>query len=75
MPRHSFLALNGEWPAFHTEDCEPFRGSDLNHIPLTDEYDGGDDLPEEVDVRLGELEAAIDRYPVIGQPLQRVSRR
>lgn len=42
---------------------------------LTDEYDGDDDLPEEVDVRLGELEAAIDRYPVIGQPLQRVSRR
>lgn len=29
---------------------------------LTEEYDGGDDLPEEVDVRLGELEAAIDGY-------------
>jgi ParB family transcriptional regulator, chromosome partitioning protein len=29
---------------------------------LTGEYDGGDDLPEEVDVRLGELETAIDAF-------------
>ncbi|MCB2057746.1 MAG: ParB N-terminal domain-containing protein [Novosphingobium sp.] len=29
---------------------------------LTDEYDGDDDLPEEVDARLGELETAIDGY-------------
>lgn len=38
---------------------------------LTEEYDGGDDLPEEVDVRLGELEAAIDGYvhrPAIYDP-------
>ena len=29
---------------------------------LTEEYDGGDDLPEDVDARLGELEALIDGY-------------
>ena len=29
---------------------------------LTGQYDGGDDLPEEVDARLGELETAIDGY-------------
>jgi ParB family transcriptional regulator, chromosome partitioning protein len=29
---------------------------------LTEQYDGGDDLPEEVDVRLGELETAIDAF-------------
>ena len=29
---------------------------------LTEQYDGGDDLPEEVGVRLGELEAAIDAF-------------
>lgn len=29
---------------------------------LTEQYDGGDDLPEEVDARLGELETAIDRF-------------
>jgi ParB family transcriptional regulator, chromosome partitioning protein len=29
---------------------------------LTEQYDGGDDLPEEVDARLGELETAIDAF-------------
>jgi ParB family transcriptional regulator, chromosome partitioning protein len=29
---------------------------------LTEQYDGGDDLPEKVDVRLGELETAIDAF-------------
>lgn len=29
---------------------------------LTGEYDGGDDLPDEVDERLGELETAIDAF-------------
>lgn len=29
---------------------------------LTEQYDGGDDLPDEVDERLGELETAIDAY-------------
>jgi ParB family transcriptional regulator, chromosome partitioning protein len=29
---------------------------------LTEHYDGSDDLPEEVDVRLGELETAIDAF-------------
>jgi ParB family transcriptional regulator, chromosome partitioning protein len=29
---------------------------------LSEQYDGGDDLPEEVDARLGELETAIDAF-------------
>jgi ParB family chromosome partitioning protein len=43
---------------------------------LTEEYDGGDDLPEDVDARLGELEAHIDGYvrrPAIYDP-QEVAR-
>jgi ParB family chromosome partitioning protein len=42
---------------------------------LTERYDGGDDLPEEVDARLGELETAIDGYvqrPAVYDALEQV---
>ena len=38
---------------------------------LTEQYDGGDDLPEEVGARLGELETAIDAFinrPILYDP-------
>jgi ParB family transcriptional regulator, chromosome partitioning protein len=40
---------------------------------LTEQYDGGDDLPEEVGARLGELETAIDAFinrPILYDPTE-----
>ncbi|MEK6638691.1 MAG: DNA-binding protein [Pseudomonadota bacterium] len=40
---------------------------------LTEQYDGGDDLPEEVNARLGELETAIDAFinrPILYDPAE-----
>ncbi|TAJ23612.1 MAG: ParB/RepB/Spo0J family partition protein, partial [Nitrospirae bacterium] len=58
---HHLRRLDGVQPELTADEQTAFEALTVEQAKLESEYEGADELPDEIDTRLGEIEAALDR--------------